>query len=60
MWSQGEGENVVSASMDKPIDENNKGYQLLLKMGWNKNKGLGAKEQGLITPQVSSTSICIT
>lgn len=32
------------------IPENNKGFQMLLKSGWNREKGLGAKECGMKFP----------
>ncbi|XP_015911917.1 G patch domain and ankyrin repeat-containing protein 1 homolog [Parasteatoda tepidariorum] len=28
------------------IPENNKGFQIMIKKGWNQNKGLGSKEEG--------------
>ncbi|KAK4325591.1 hypothetical protein Pmani_003834 [Petrolisthes manimaculis] len=35
--------------MDQRLDENNKGHQMLRKMGWG-GSGLGAKEQGISDP----------
>lgn len=35
--------------MDKAIDESNKGYQLLKKLGWT-GTGLGAKQAGIAEP----------
>ena len=40
-------DDLVQASMDRQIDCNNVGFQLLVKMGW-KGKGLGKQEQGAI------------
>jgi len=32
------------------IEESNKGYELLMKMGWDQKKGLGSKGQGRTAP----------
>lgn len=37
------------ASLDKKLDETNKGHMLLKKMGWG-GAGLGADEQGIQDP----------
>jgi len=39
-----------TASMDKKIAKDNVGYQLLLKMGWDENKGLGKNLSGMYEP----------
>jgi len=36
--------------MDRALDSTNKGYQLLVKMGWKENTGLGRFSHGLIEP----------
>ena len=39
------------ASMDKPIPENNKGHQMLLRMGWKgAGTGLGRESRGIYDP----------
>lgn len=35
---------------DSRLGEENKGHQLLMKMGWSGSGGLGAKEQGIQDP----------
>eukprot|EP00293_Proteomonas_sulcata_P012729 CAMPEP_0184316384 /NCGR_PEP_ID=MMETSP1049-20130417/89733_1 /TAXON_ID=77928 /ORGANISM="Proteomonas sulcata, Strain CCMP704" /LENGTH=296 /DNA_ID=CAMNT_0026635329 /DNA_START=1 /DNA_END=891 /DNA_ORIENTATION=- len=40
----------VMASMEKHIPQQNKGYQMLLNMGWKYGDGLGPRAQGLIDP----------
>ncbi|XP_059197010.1 calcium homeostasis endoplasmic reticulum protein isoform X1 [Centropristis striata] len=47
--------SVLSAPPSKPstdnrLGEENKGHQLLMKMGWSGSGGLGAKEQGIQDP----------
>lgn len=42
--------SVEQASMDKPIPENNRGFKLLLKMGWTAGAGLGTKGGGRKEP----------
>lgn len=37
------------SKMDQRLDENNKGHQMLRKMGWG-GSGLGVKEQGISDP----------
>jgi len=39
-----------AASLDTKIGSTNKGYQMMLKMGWNKSKGLGKKKTGIVEP----------
>lgn len=34
----------------EPISEDNKGFEMLQKMGWNTTAGLGAKAQGRLDP----------
>jgi hypothetical protein len=41
-----EGQQIQAASTSTAIDESNKGFQLLQKMGWSKGKGLGKQETG--------------
>lgn len=40
-----EGQETAVASTSTPLDERNKGFQLLQRMGW-KGKGLGRNEHG--------------
>uniref|UniRef100_A0A8C5FYN3 Calcium homeostasis endoplasmic reticulum protein n=1 Tax=Gouania willdenowi TaxID=441366 RepID=A0A8C5FYN3_GOUWI len=47
------GPTAVSTSKQPPdsrLGEENKGHQLLMKMGWSGSGGLGAKEQGIEDP----------
>jgi hypothetical protein len=41
---------VESASTKKELDKDNKGRQLLEKMGWKKGTGLGKHQTGIIDP----------
>jgi hypothetical protein len=40
-------ENLEASSLDIPINSRNKGYQLMKKMGWRDNTGLGKNNKGL-------------
>ncbi|XP_054880117.1 calcium homeostasis endoplasmic reticulum protein [Poeciliopsis prolifica] len=46
----GLGSSSSKMSGDTRLGEENKGHQLLLKMGWSGSGGLGAKEQGIQDP----------
>eukprot|EP00008_Paramoeba_atlantica_P008648 CAMPEP_0201490576 /NCGR_PEP_ID=MMETSP0151_2-20130828/26641_1 /ASSEMBLY_ACC=CAM_ASM_000257 /TAXON_ID=200890 /ORGANISM="Paramoeba atlantica, Strain 621/1 / CCAP 1560/9" /LENGTH=282 /DNA_ID=CAMNT_0047876577 /DNA_START=35 /DNA_END=883 /DNA_ORIENTATION=+ len=50
LWVEDENDTYTSSSLDVPIHESNVGYQLLLKMGWDKSKSLGKKGNGIIDP----------
>ncbi|EIE89370.1 hypothetical protein RO3G_14081 [Rhizopus delemar RA 99-880] len=41
---------VPSASLHKPISDDNKGAQMLLNMGWRKGEGLGRHGSGILDP----------
>ena len=44
-------EATQSASLDVALDDNNKGFKMLSKMGWKKGEGLGAENnQGMVEP----------
>ena len=44
-------EATHSASLDKAIDDTNKGFNMLSKMGWKKGEGLGVESnQGIVEP----------
>jgi hypothetical protein len=43
------------ASMDKPLDERNVGFQLLLKMGWQAGHPLGVRGHGLDLSRLLTT-----
>ncbi len=45
---------VFEASVNKPIDENNKGFKLLKNLGWKEGEGLGKNENVILEP-VDST-----
>ena len=45
-----DGSSTEQASMDRPIPETNRGYQLMLKMGWGRGCGLGRSGGGIIEP----------
>ncbi|KAI8824275.1 uncharacterized protein EV422DRAFT_478677, partial [Fimicolochytrium jonesii] len=42
--------SMDQTSMDSHLPEHNVGYQLLLKMGWSKGKGLGRGGEGRVDP----------
>ncbi|PRP83015.1 G patch domain-containing protein 8-like [Planoprotostelium fungivorum] len=44
-------------SMDTPLGSTNKGYQLMLKMGWKKDTGLGSGSRGIVDPVRLSATI---
>lgn len=41
---------MPSASLHKPISDDNKGAQMLLNMGWRKGEGLGRHGSGILDP----------
>lgn len=41
---------IQVVSLDTPIEDTNVGFRLLIKMGWQKNTGLGSKAQGITDP----------
>jgi len=43
-------EGVEASSMEHPLPESNKGYTLLLRMGWQPGRGLGHEGQGRVNP----------
>ena len=44
-------EATQSASLDVALDDNNKGFKMLSKMGWKKGEGLGVENnQGIVEP----------
>ena len=44
-------EATHSASLDKALDDTNKGFNMLSKMGWKKGEGLGTESnQGIVEP----------
>jgi hypothetical protein len=50
-------ESVVVATVDTVIEPANRGYQLLAKMGWTANTGLGRHRDGIVDPiRVAQTS----
>jgi len=51
------GTNTEVASMDRPIEETNIGYRLVLKMGWQTGTGLGRNAQGIVDPIKLDTAI---
>uniref|UniRef100_A0A4W3K0L2 Calcium homeostasis endoplasmic reticulum protein n=1 Tax=Callorhinchus milii TaxID=7868 RepID=A0A4W3K0L2_CALMI len=46
----GLGAGSATLTPDQRLGEENKGHQLLMKMGWSGSGGLGAKEQGIQDP----------
>ncbi|ELW67089.1 Calcium homeostasis endoplasmic reticulum protein, partial [Tupaia chinensis] len=48
--SAGLGSNSAPPVPDSRLGEENKGHQMLVKMGWSGSGGLGAKEQGIQDP----------
>ncbi|CAM9903570.1 unnamed protein product [Pylaiella littoralis] len=49
--------SLDAASLDKPIGEENRGFRLLMKMGWKLGQGLGAKGDGITVPVVLGTQV---
>uniref|UniRef100_A0A7S2TQ68 G-patch domain-containing protein n=1 Tax=Lotharella oceanica TaxID=641309 RepID=A0A7S2TQ68_9EUKA len=43
-------QNVEQISAKTPLSSKNKGYQLLMKMGWKKGDGCGKSGQGIVEP----------
>ena len=44
-------EATQSASLEVALDDSNKGFKMLSKMGWKKGEGLGAEnKQGMVEP----------
>ncbi|XP_058124534.1 angiogenic factor with G patch and FHA domains 1-like [Anopheles ziemanni] len=48
--SSNEHEKTQVASLDQSISSNNKGFQMLSKLGWNEGKSLGKNDDGLTEP----------
>uniref|UniRef100_A0AAG5DFT6 Angiogenic factor with G patch and FHA domains 1 n=1 Tax=Anopheles atroparvus TaxID=41427 RepID=A0AAG5DFT6_ANOAO len=48
--SSNEHEKTQVASLDQSIGSNNKGFQMLSKLGWNEGKPLGKNDDGLTEP----------
>jgi hypothetical protein len=46
-WYPG-GDDTAVASASTALDESNKGFQLLAKMGWSRGRGLGRNEDGAL------------
>jgi len=44
--AEGEGDNFYRRTLDDALPKANIGYQMLLKMGWKENSGLGRRGQG--------------
>jgi hypothetical protein len=42
--------------MDKPLERDNLGYKLILKMGWKEGGGLGREATGIVEPIRLSTT----
>uniref|UniRef100_A0A7S2H4X4 G-patch domain-containing protein n=1 Tax=Octactis speculum TaxID=3111310 RepID=A0A7S2H4X4_9STRA len=40
----------MAASAEVPIPQSNRGYKLLLKMGWKEGQGMGSADQGIKAP----------
>ena len=43
-------EKTEAAHLEKSIDQKNKGFKMLQKMGWSEGKGLGKESKGRIEP----------
>jgi len=52
-------DELVRSSMDQPLASSNKGYQLMLKMGWKQNTGLGRTSEGIMDPIRINTNIAM-
>lgn len=47
---KGLGEDPVADYQDKKLTEENKGFQMLQKLGWKDGEGLGASSSGIVNP----------
>ena len=45
-----DGSETEQASLERPIDETNRGFILLSKMGWSRGRGLGRSGDGITEP----------
>ena len=43
-------DNIQPSSIHRPISQRNKGYEILIKMGWKKDEGLGIRQNGITVP----------
>uniref|UniRef100_A0A182PCE6 G-patch domain-containing protein n=1 Tax=Anopheles epiroticus TaxID=199890 RepID=A0A182PCE6_9DIPT len=55
--SSNEHEKTQVASLDQSISSNNKGFQMLSKLGWNEGKPLGKNDSGLTEPIALTTNV---
>uniref|UniRef100_A0A182KDB3 G-patch domain-containing protein n=1 Tax=Anopheles christyi TaxID=43041 RepID=A0A182KDB3_9DIPT len=55
--SSNEHEKTQVASLDQSISSNNKGFQMLSKLGWNEGKPLGKNDSGLTEPITLTTNV---
>jgi len=37
-------------SLERPLPESNIGHQMLKKMGWREDQGIGKSNQGIVSP----------
>ncbi|XP_035906041.1 angiogenic factor with G patch and FHA domains 1 isoform X2 [Anopheles stephensi] len=55
--SSNEHEKTQVASLDQSIASNNKGFQMLSKLGWNEGKPLGKNDSGLTEPIALTSNV---
>ncbi|XP_049299330.1 angiogenic factor with G patch and FHA domains 1 isoform X1 [Anopheles funestus] len=55
--SSNEHEKTQVASLDQSIASNNKGFQMLSKLGWNEGKPLGKNDTGLTEPIALTSNV---